>query len=419
MLGLGAGVAFDVPNFDPHFYIADLVYQFTRRYVSPLFTGSIIFAVGALLVVVGFRGAVRSLTTALSPSNSRPLIDVIYRKRQLEQGPRVVALGGGTGLPSVLRGLKEYTSNITAIVTVADDGGSSGRLRQLGFPPPGDIRNCLVALSEVEQRMQELFQYRFNGMGEALDGHSFGNLLIAAMTDITGDFDRAVKETSKVLAIRGQVLPATLENVVLCAELENDAIVRGQVQVNLAPSPIRRAFLEPTHLRALPEAIEAIREAEVLVIGPGSLFSSILPNLLVSEIREAVRFSTATRIFVCNVMTQPKETLGYVNASDHLEALVRHVGHGIVDYAIVNHRRPSEAALAKYREEGAEFVQPDRDRLSKLGIWPILENLIVDDDLVRHDPQKLAEIICRIHEGSRHLPKRCLPKLEEQTQTAA
>lgn len=416
---LGVAVAFDVPYFNPHFAVADFLFMYTKQYVSPTFSGAVIGATGLLLIVLGFRGSLKSIASALSPDASQPLIDVIYKRRQLEQGPRVVAIGGGTGLPAVLRGLKEYTSNITAVVTVTDDGGSSGRLRELGFPPPGDIRNCIVALSDVEQLMQELLQYRFQGMGEGLDGHCFGNLLIAAMVDITGDFDRAVKETSKVLSIRGQVLPATLENVILCAELQDSQVVRGQVQVGQAPTRIRRAFLEPEHPRALPEAVTAIQEADVIVIGPGSLFSSIIPNLLVREIRDAVRGSKAPKVYICNVMTQPNETRGFRNASDHLKALIQHAGPNIVDYMLLNRRRPSEDLVRKYLEEGAEFVQPDVTAVERLGVRALLEDLITEEEVVRHDSHSLGSTVFRILDGARHLTKVPAQKETEQAQVAA
>ncbi|OIO92130.1 MAG: hypothetical protein AUJ92_14830 [Armatimonadetes bacterium CG2_30_59_28] len=398
---IGAAVAVDIEGFDPNFFLTDFIYLYTKQYFSPLVAGTVLASIGMVLLFTGLRGYVRSIAGAISPDGSQPLIDVIYRRRHLEQGARIVALGGGTGLPVLLRGLKEFSSNITAIVTVSDDGGSSGRLRKLGFLPPGDIRNCLVALSDAEEMMERLFQHRFQGMGADLDGHCFGNLLIAAMTEISGDFDSAVKETSKVLAIRGHVLPATLENVVLCAELVNGETVRGQVAVSLAPERIRRAYLDPARPRALPEALDAIRNADAIVLGPGSLFGSVLPHLLVEDIRNAIAVSPAPRIYVCNAMTQPNETLGFIRASDHLRVLEQHAGPGIVDYIIANGRRPSAAILQKYHEEGADFVEADERRLMSMGVQPVIEEAIIVDGYVRHDPAKLAEIVHRIYERSR------------------
>ncbi|NLA58866.1 MAG: YvcK family protein [Firmicutes bacterium] len=309
--------------------------------------------------------------------------------------PAVVVIGGGTGLSTMLRGLKLKTGRITAIVTVADDGGSSGRIRsELGIPPPGDIRNTLVALANTEPLMEQLFQYRFN-WGEGLEGHSFGNLFIAAMTDITGDFEEAIRTSSQVLAVRGEVLPSTLSSVTLRAEYDDGSTTTGE---SLIPQPgkrIRRVFLEPEHCKPLEEAITAINNADAIVLGPGSLYTSVLPNLLVPEIREAIRKSTAPKIYICNVMTQPGETDGY-KASNHVEALLNHVGPGLIDYVIVNTAAVPEHLLERYRREGAVPVEPDVAEVAALGVTPITAEVISMTNLVRHDPEKLAEVIYRI-----------------------
>ena len=401
---IGAAVAVDIEGFDPNFFLTDFIYLSTKRYLPPFVAGTAITIFGLVLLVIGLRGYVHSITRAIAPHSTSSLIDLLYRRRRLEQGACVVALGGGTGLPVLLRGLKEFTSNLTAIVTVADDGGSSGRLRQHGFLPPGDIRNCLVALSDAEEIMERLFQHRFRGCGEELNGHCFGNLLIAALTEVTGNFDHAVKETSKVLAIRGKVLPATLEWVTLCAELENGETVRGQVAVSKCPARIRRAYLDPSQPHALPEALEAIQKAELIVIGPGSLYSSILPHLLVTEIREAIAASSAPVVYICNVMTQPNETLGLRRASDHLRVLQQHAGKNIVDFVIANSKRPSPEMLRKYAEEGAEFVEADEKSLCEMGVIPVIEDVISVDEFIRHDPARLAATVHRIYEKKASFP---------------
>src|SRR5579864_4723186 len=271
---------------------------------SPALLQWIFMLLGVALVYYGIRQWMRSIVYAVSPQDGQRLIEVIYERRQLDRGCRIVTVGGGTGLSTLLRGLKEYTSNLTAIVTVTDDGGSSGRLRQeLGVLPPGDIRNCLVALADSESMMTDLFQYRFNE-GDGLTGHSFGNLFIAAMCGIAGDFDRAIKESSKVLNIKGRVLPSTLANVALQATLADGSTVLGETSISRARSPIKSLALTPPNCSPLAETLDAIAAADVIVLGPGSLYTSILPNLLVPGIAAAVGRSSALKVYVCNIMTQ-------------------------------------------------------------------------------------------------------------------
>jgi len=387
LVAFGAGIALDIQAFDLSWRFVKAAYHYTRLLVPTTYGGLLIASLGVVLVSIGVRQTVRSIAQALSPHAAEKLVDYVFERRQLELGHRLVALGGGTGLPELLRGVKRYTSNLSAIVTMADDGGSTGRLRESGYPPPGDIRNCLVALAEVESFMTELFQYRFREESGALNGHSFGNLLLAALTDLSGDFQAAIKETSKVLAIRGQVLPATLDEVTLCAELETGEIVRGQSKVNQSRPRIVRAFLEPADAAPLPEALEAIHRATMIVIGPGSLYSSIIPNLLVRDIAAAIRKSSALRVYVCNVMTQPHETDGY-KASDHVRALLDH--GGAVDYVMVNTRRPAPSALRRYRESGADLVEPDLEAVRALGVKTVPGDFINNETLVRHDHVKLA-----------------------------
>ncbi|MGE5605707.1 MAG: gluconeogenesis factor YvcK family protein [Bacteroidota bacterium] len=316
------------------------------------------------------------------------------------KGPKIVVIGGGTGLGSILRGLKEITPHLTAIVTVADDGGSSGRLRrEFGILPPGDIRNCLVAMADIEPLMERLFQYRFTGSSD-LSGHNFGNLFLAAMTEITGDFEEAIKESSKVLAVRGQVLPATLEHVILKAELEDGRIVTGESEIPKSRVPIKRVFLEPADCKPVDEAIAAIKEAEIIILGPGSLYTSVIPNLLVGEIAGAIRSSTAIKVYVCNAMTQAGETDNY-SASQHLKAIIDHAGRGLVDFALVNNETINQEILERYSEEGAKPVRVDLENISSLGVKPLAAQIITKNNLIRHDGPKLARIVLGIYRTQR------------------
>jgi len=366
--------------------------------------GIALAALGGVLVAVGIRQTIRSLIMIFLPERTDRLADIVFAERQLRRGPHIVAIGGGTGLSTLLRGLKAYTANITAVVTVADDGGSSGRLRnELGIPPPGDIRNTIVALADTEPLMERLFQYRFT-WGEGLRGHSFGNLFIAAMSEVTGDFEEAVRESSKVLAIRGRVLPSTSEHVVLGAEFEDGSTVTGESAIPKAGKRIRRVFLVPGDVAPHEEALEAIRRADAIILGPGSLYTSIIPNLLVGGIGDAIRKARATKIYVCNVMTQPGETDGY-GAYDHVKAIEDHVGPGLIQYVIVNGAGVSPAAAARYKTEGAYPVDPEPEKLERAGLIPIVEELIDDSNYVRHDTEKLAqvliEVLSRTHERVR------------------
>src|SRR6185295_8484030 len=260
------------------------------------------------LVAVSVRKIIKSVVTVLLPQRENELVNIMYQKRYLERGPRITVIGGGSGLSVLLHGLKEFTSNITAIVTVADDGGSSGRLRsQFNIPPPGDIRNCLVALADAVPLMSDLFQFRFKESGE-LEGHSFGNLFILAMLKVTGDFEKAIRESSKILAIRGRVVPSTLKTVTLVAQHKDGTLTTGESNISKRASPIQRLYLKPDGCAAAEDALEAIQNADGIVLGPGSLYTSILPNLLIEDLAGALAASRAPKIYVCNVMTQPHET---------------------------------------------------------------------------------------------------------------
>jgi uncharacterized cofD-like protein len=314
-------------------------------------------------------------------------------------GRRVVAIGGGTGLPVVLAGLKRYlggpVSELTAVVTVTDDGGSSGRLREeLQILPPGDIRNCLVALAEVEPLMAELFQFRFPGAG-ALAGHSFGNLFLAALARVTGNFLQAIRISSKVLAVRGTILPSTLEVVQLGAELADGQVVRGESRIARHGAAIRRVFLDPARTRALPEVLEAIARAHVVVLAPGSLYTSLVPNLLVGGVADALRGAAGLKVYVANLMTEPGETDG-MSLADHITAVYEHAGRGVMDGAVVHGRPFPPDVLARYARSGARPVRADRDRAQALDVWVLDADVARPAELARHHPEKLGRVLARL-----------------------
>jgi uncharacterized cofD-like protein len=318
-----------------------------------------------------------------------------HYRGMLNNGPKIVVIGGGTGLGTILRGLKELTSHLTAIVAVGDDGGSSGRLRrEFGILPPGDIRSCLVAMANLEPLMERLMQYRFSG-DSPLAGHNFGNLFLTAMTDITGDFEAAIKESSKVLAVRGQVLPATLENITLKAELIDGSFVYGESKISRSKAPIKRLYIEPEGSRPVPEALNAIMEADVIIIGPGSLYTSTIPNLLVKEIAEAIKMAPALKVYICNAMTQPGETDDYT-ASDHIKAIFSHSGDGLMDIALVNTEPIPPEILARYKQEGAQPVVADFDKIKNYGVTPLGAKIIAKSNVIRHDATKLTRMIYQL-----------------------
>ncbi len=307
---------------------------------------------------------------------------------------KIVIIGGGTGLSVLVRGLKKHPVDITAIVTVADDGGSSGRLRdELKIPPPGDVRNVLAALSDVEPMLEELFQHRFTTTGD-LSGHSLGNLMLSAMTDITGDFYRAIIEMRKVLNVRGKVIPAANQSVVLKAELEDGTIVSGESKIPYSGKKIEKVFLSPSNVEPINEALVEIEKADLIVIGPGSLYTSILPNLLVTDIGKAVISAKAKKVYVCNVMTQAGETL-YYSASDHVKALNHHMDTSFIDTIIVNEGKIPNNILKRYNEELSQQVLFDLDQLNELNLEVVTKPIIkYDHNVIRHDTVKLAEILC-------------------------
>ncbi len=372
-----------------------LIYQTTGTYYGwvPTLVGAVVLALGLTMMGYAMRRIIRSIVEVVAPGGTDRLVDIIYQKRRLNRGPSVVVIGGGTGLSTLLRGLKVRSSNLTAIVTVADDGGSSGRLRQdLGIVPPGDLRSCLVALADTEPLMEKLFQYRFAGEGD-LAGHSFGNLFIAAMTQVVGgDIEQALQQSSKVLAVRGHVLPSANCSVRLSAEMDDGSIVHGESAIPLSGKSIRRVMIEPADVSAVKAAVEAILEADAVVLGPGSLYTSVLPNLLVKEIAAAIKQTRALRMYVCNVMTQPGETTGY-KASDHLQALFDHAGPGIVDCVLVNVEEVGSCLLDQYAREGACPVEADIRTLEGMGVRVVPAQLVSATNWVRHNPVRLARLI--------------------------
>ncbi len=367
----------------------------TLQFLPRLVRAALFVALGILVFGVGVRGLYLSLTGALRPSGAnRPsLLDTIYEFRLRQAGPRVVCIGGGTGMPVVLRGLKRHTSHVTAIVTVGDDGGSSGRLRhEHGILPPGDFRNNIVALAEVEPLMARLFQYRF-GPGSSLEGHSFGNLFVLAMTEITGSFEHALRETSRVLAVTGTILPSTLEDVQICARFADGSEVCGESRVPEVGKPIQQVSLRPEHPAAQPEAVKAILEADLVVLGPGSLYTSVVPNLLVEGIAKALQQTDALKVYVCNVATQPGETDGY-SVEDHVAALARHLPgqQNPLDVVVANRH----GAAAPPPETRVQLVAR-RTPPAGTGYRVVEEDVARDGQPLRHDPEKLGRVLMELY----------------------
>jgi uncharacterized cofD-like protein len=319
-------------------------------------------------------------------------------------GVRVVAIGGGTGLSTLLQGLKHYVArrpretgrhpivDLAAIVTVTDDGGSSGRLRrEYRVLPPGDIRNCMVALSQDEALLGRLFQYRFDS-GRGLRGHSFGNLFLTALSHVTGDFAEAVRVSGEVLAIRGRIFPTTIENVSLEAVMTDGSVISGETRIAKCGKKIRRLRLQPRHVRPLPDVLEAIAQANLILIGPGSLYTSILPNLLVSGVAEAIESSSATRIYIANLMTQPGESEGY-SLSDHVSAIYKHTRRKLFDWVVASNQPVSPEVARRYHARGAEPVRVNVGELQDLGVRCLLDNLLEEHGVVRHDAARLSQLL--------------------------
>ncbi len=378
-------------------FVGPLTLQFIPRGYRAVLFGLLGFG----LIGYALYKLTQSVLGPFLPGRDRALSEIIYNYRFLQKGPRVVALGGGTGLSTMLRGLKKYTGNLTAIVTVADDGGSSGKLRaEYRILPPGDFRQCITALADVEPLMTTLFQHRFKE--GSLNGHSFGNLFIMAMAEITGDFEHAIRESGRVLAVRGQIVPSTLRDVTLIAEMADGETRIGESSIPHAngdgegngavATAIKRVFLQPEPT-INPEAEEAVLNAEMIIVGPGSLYTSILPNLVVDGMAEALKASPAIKVFVCNVATQPGETDAF-RVSDHLEAIERHLGANIFDFVVVNSNNnftlPPSAQAA-----GIRRVVYDPATVSKRSIHAVLVDVVNPRVSTHHDPDKLARAIMK------------------------
>jgi uncharacterized cofD-like protein len=407
-------------DFEPTGLAGGLIDLLTLQFLPFAVRGLVAGSVGVALFVFGSYRVARVLTDPLrAPDPEQPLVELIYQKRFLARGPRIVAIGGGTGLSTLLRGLKEHTSNLTAIVTVADDGGSSGVLRtELGIPPVGDIRNCIVALADAEPLMSEVLQYRFpdtrGGQPSGLAGHALGNLLIAAMTAVEeDDFEDGIRLMNRILAVRGQVVPVSPTPLTLHARLADGTVVDGQSEIMRTPG-IDRVWITPDDVRASSDALAAIAEAELIVLGPGSLYTSLLPSLLIPTIREAIEQSNAPRIYVCNVATQEGETTGFDLAA-HVEALAANAGASLVDIVLANNHvvavSGSGADAAARRGTGADGRSPGPVKLR----WPPavdpVPRLILDDvvdplEPHHHDPSRLAVAIIRALDGETGIRRR-------------
>lgn len=385
-------------NLRPVYTLIRMILKITRMLPSEIIGWSLI-VFGAIFFFIGWLKTNYSILDVNNERNRHAVLEDLFRRRKLNRGPKIVAIGGGTGLSTMLKGIKKITNNITAVVTVGDDGGSSGKLREeLGVLPPGDIRSCIAALADDEDLVAKLFQYRFKDCA-GLSGHSFGNLFLTAMCSITGNMVKAVQESSKVLSIRGRVLPSTLDDMRLVAEMEDGSIIKGESNIPESGKKIKRLYCEPDNCKALDEVLYAIHDADLIILGPGSLYTSVVPNLLIKDIAKAVSNAKAKKIYVCNIMTQPGETDGFT-VSDHVKTLFNHAkSDKITDAVLVNTDLP-ENLIAPYKDAGSEPVFVDVDELSKMGIEVVQKNLIEDkrfedghSSFVRHSPGRLARII--------------------------
>lgn len=380
-------------NMRPVYFTIEIIRNIAENSPSGII-GVLIIVLGAYFFFKGWQKTNLSMMDLSSDKEKGTILEALYRRRKLNRGPKIVVVGGGTGLSMLLKGIKKITNNITAIVTVGDDGGSSGRLREeMGILPPGDIRNCIAALADDEDLVTKLFQYRFK-TGEGLEGHSFGNLFLSALCSITGDMVRAVKESSSVLSIRGRVLPSTLDDMKLVAELEDGRIIKGESNIPEAHGKVKRLFTDPENCRPLEDAIVAIKEADLIILGPGSLYTSVIPNLLIKEISKEIAKSSARKIYVCNIMTQPGETDNYT-VSDHINAIIAHAGsEKIMDSVLINDILPKNLAL-KYQAANSFPVKLDVDKIKKAGVRIVSKKLIEEskEGFVRHSSNRVARAI--------------------------
>ncbi len=414
MLGvaiMGLGIAYILREAYVSYTFPSFMYYLTLQFIPRTWRGIMFMLASSSLILFAFWHLNRSLLSAVLPQKQETsLLNMIYYRRYLRRGPKIVAIGGGTGLSTLLRGLKEYTGNLMATVTVADDGGSSGRLRQEpGILPPGDVRNCIAALADAEPLMTKLFQYRFSE-GSDLAGHSFGNLFIVAMTGVVGNFEEAIKQTGRVLAVRGQIIPSTLADVTLQAKTHDEDTIHGESNITNSASRIKEVSLHPADAQAPPEAIRALLDADLIVVGPGSLFTSVLPNLLVDGLRRAILASPAVKLYVCNVATQPGETDGF-NVADHMSVLENHVGRGLFHYVLANSNiengLPDQWHSEPVRVGGS--ARPSRPRL-------VLADVVSEENRYHHDPQKLAAALIQLYYDRNNNRQ---PEVEEEEEEKA
>ncbi len=386
-------------------YIKNTLLIFLRlspsAYSSKIVAVLILGGIGIAFMVMGSRRIMNFLVNTFIPEKRGKIFHFLYKESQLKEGSKIVVLGGGTGLFTILRGLKKYTNNITAVVTMSDMGSrkttSTGRLRtDLGMLPPGDVRQCLIALSDSPPLVSKLFQYRFS-KAQGLEGHSFGNLFLTALTKVTGSFEKAVDETGNILSIRGRVLPVTFDQIHLCAKLQNGKTIKREHNVEehkiKYKSEIAKLYIEPD-AKANKEVLKAIKEADAVVLGPGSLYTSILPNLLVDGMNDAIKNSKAKKIYICNVMTQPGETDGY-KVSDHIEKIIKYLGLGVLDFVLINNKKAPEKEYWEYRKKGSDRVRIDDEEMEKYNIKIIKRDLMISTNLLRHDPDKLARAVMK------------------------
>ncbi len=355
------------------------------------YLGGILLLLGFYISVSNFRTIARTIIQSVNPDVKPKIVNTYIKKQILANGPNIVAIGGGTGLSTLLRGLKEVSSNITAIVTVTDDGGSTGRIvKETSLIPPGDIRNCLVSLADDEKVMTSLFQHRFKISSGSLSGHSVGNLLLLGLAEqYNGDFQKALDIASEVLSIRGRVLPSTFSKISLNAVLENGTTVYGESNIASTNTPIDRVFLSTDNPPAHEDAISAINNADLICLGPGSVFTSVIPSLLISEIREAIENSDAYKIYICNVMTQPGESTDFA-ASHHVKAIEKHINKKLFNHVLVNTGVPTTALLEKYVKENQHLVYPDVENIKNMGYKILTGSFISESDYCRHDASRIA-----------------------------
>jgi uncharacterized cofD-like protein len=419
-LAIAMGLAWLYRNYEVPARLTEIVQTATLQFIAHPYRELLMIAVGLALIVGGFYQLSKSLLAPFwnsSNATDQPLAEIIQAHRFGPRQPdlRVVTIGGGTGLSTLLRGLKHHDIDITAVVTVGDDGGSSGRLRtEFNMPPPGDIRNCIVALADSETLMSDLFQYRFDQEGSALDGHSFGNLFITALTQVSGSFEQAVAESSRVLAVRGKVMPSSLENITVCAEMEDGRIVRGESTIVEERGRISRVFLDPAKPPPYDPALLSILSADLIILGPGSLYTSVLPNVLVDRLTDAIRASRAAKVYVCNVATQRGETDDF-EAVDHVLALEQHVGKGVVDHVLVNSNLDPAKTRIKPEWSVRAVGLGGLDKLDS-SVRVVLEDVVNPEFPLRHDPQKLARALIQL--GREHRLDSSDDQAEKTSRTA-